>query len=746
MPGFNHASMGYRVGVSLPGIEGIEAFRLLSKPSGQPVATAAAIREADGQRALVALVLADLDAAAIRRIRAECGRLEAILTGIDPAVVLPLLDHGVNDRGRPYLAAACPGPDLEQMLAENGPLPVPVVVIAAQAAADGLKALAANGIVGPPPALFAYAPGSLGSGAVLPGSLGLGAVSSGSVLPGSLGSGSVASGSLQPPWAVTMGPPLPPALAELEATQGGGTGHEPPEVLGGADWTPAAQVYACASTLWTILSGQPPYADPLARLAATDPPAMRRADVPDEVVATLRRALSAEPESRQATPADLATALRDAAARRLGSLYLLDRPIGKGGGGEVWAGRRKASGEAIAVKLLRTELVEAELGRFVREYHILHQLRHPQLVRVDEFFSEGGVFAIVMDLVRGGNLRQFAARNRLSLTEAASLLAQTADGLAAVHEAGLVHRDIKPENVLVAEHDGQRPMALLSDFGIARPLRDSEHTQVLGTPSYLAPELAMGRAPSQASDIYALGVTAYEILAGHRPFHGDNVDALLLAHIDKVPARPEGLSDQVWQLIAACLDKDPRARPTASKAAAAWAAIAGSRQVPGQTHDDEVTILSAHPAGPEPKPPAPRRKRRLLLAVIATVILGLATGVYLATRQPTTNTGPTTQQFQYPVASTVSVQGTVAVVSWHSDAATMPGFQGYLVFDVTGDRPRALTATMLGADAISFQVDGVRPGRKTCFYVIAVGVTVSPPQQTPPLPCVTPPTAKPTTP
>jgi serine/threonine-protein kinase len=589
-----------------------------------------------------------------------------------------------------------------------------MVVAAAQAAADGLKALSDNGIVGPPPPLFANSPGA--------------------AAPGALG-----------PPGVTMGPPLPPALVELEATQGDGTGHEPPEVLGGADWTPAAQVYACASVLWTLLCGQPPHADRLARLAATDPPDMRRADVPEAVVAILRRALSAGPGSRQATPADLATALRDAAARRLGSLYLLDRPIGKGGCGEVWAGRRKASGEPIAVKLLHTELVEAELGRFVREYHILHQLRHPQLVRVDEFFSEGGVFAIVMDLVRGGNLRQYAAQNTLNLTQAASLLAQTAGGLAAVHEAGLVHRDIKPENVLIAEDDGRRPVALLSDFGIARPLSDSEHTQVLGTPSYLAPELALGRAPSQASDVYALGVMAYEVLAGHKPFHGDNVDALLLAHIDKVPQRPEGLSDDVWRLIAACLGKDPQARPTAQKAAAAWAAIAGSRPIPDQSREDEVTILSAHPAEPEPRQPAPRRRRRLTLAAIAAVIVGLATGVYLATRQSPTNTVPANQQFQYPVASTVTVDGTVAVVSWRSDAATMPGFQGYLVLDVTGDRPRPLTATMLGADATSFPVDKLRPGRMTCFYVIAVGVTVPPPQQIPPPSCVTPPTAKPTT-
>ncbi|WP_162907746.1 serine/threonine-protein kinase [Allorhizocola rhizosphaerae] len=734
--------------MSLPGVDGL---RLLGSPAGRPIATVPAVREADGAQLRVVLVMAELDAATMRRVRAECAELEAILTRVAPSVVLPLLDHGVDDLSRPYLLVARPGPDLGEVLAVEGPQPVAMVVAAAKAAADGLEALAANGIVGSPPPLFA-------NGTRL----------------------------------ITMGAPLPPVLAELEAARGDGTGHEPPEVLGGADWTPAGQVYACASLLWTLLSGREPYSTALARLVSRDPPVMSRADVPQEAVAVLQKALSAVPSSRHDSPAEFAMALRDAVARPLGSLYLLDHEIGSGACGQVWAGRRRSGGEPIAVKLLRADLVEdgTQLGRFVREYHVLHRLRHPHLVRVDEFFTEGGVYAIVMDLVRGGNLRQFAGQGRMSVAEAASLLAQTADGLAAVHEAGLVHRDVKPENVLVAQRGG-RPVALLSDFGIARPVNGSEHTQVLGTPSYLAPELAASRAPSHASDVYALGVMAYELLAGHKPFYGNDTDALLLAHIDQLPARPGGLPDDVWHLIAACLDKEPLHRPAAAQVAARWASLAvfdgrvssrlgpplsavpsgsawpplasrlaesdplryiASRvftQPPAESttprlEGESVTILSARPAVPRPEPPVPpRRWRRLIVAAIAVVLAGTATGVYLALRaRPPASV--TVQHFQYPVASTVTVEGTVATVSWRDEAGKLPGFQGYLVYDIIGSGTRQLTMTMLGADVTSFQVDGLRAGRGACFYVIAVGVTVPPPEKAPPIPCVTPPTAKPT--
>src|SRR5262249_1325619 len=149
----------------------------------------------------------------------------------------------------------------------------------------------------------------------------------------------------------------------------------------------------------------------------------------------------------------------------------LDEPIGRGATGHVWAGRRREDGSPVAVKLLRAELATdpGVVNRFLRERLVLTGLRHKHLVRVHDLVAEGDVLGIVMDLVDGEDLRHFLARGPLPEATAATLLAQVAAALAAVHAAGLVHRDIKPENVLVAAG----PTALLSDFGIARAVAGS---------------------------------------------------------------------------------------------------------------------------------------------------------------------------------------------------------------------------------------------------------------------------------
>lgn len=693
--------------MTLPGVPGL---RLLAAPSGSPIATVPALREVDGVQVWLLLVTAELEPSVVRRVRAECTELEAMLTRIDPALVLPLLDHGVDGLGRLYLLAARPGPELDTVAMHE-------LGAAARALEDGLGALAAQGIVGPPPPLVRH--GSR----------------------------------------IVLGTPLPPILADLQTAHGPGTGHEPPEVLGGGDWTAAGQVYACASVLWKLLCGHLPFgSEPLARLVQEGTPRLH--GVPEGVETALQKALSADPSQR---PARLAEMLRDAGARPLGSLYLLDAEIGQGATGVVWAGRRRADGGPVAVKLLRAEFDDDDtaLERFVREFTVLRRLRHPHLVRVHDFVKEGGVYAIVMDLVEGENLRQIVQRGRLSVPEAAQLLAQTASGLAAVHEAGVVHRDVKPENVLVTQRDGRR-VALLSDFGISRPVEGSSRTQVIGTPAYFAPELAAGRPPTYGADVYALGVMAYEMLAGRKPFEGANPQAIMHAHIDQLPARMEGLADDVWQLVADCLEKAPEARPAAAAVADRWAMLAGSEPLrapeiptlPPASYveatpvpqDTEFTILSARPAPPEPEPPRPKRWRRLVIAAVTVGVLGVATGItfnMLSTKDiPVVETAPSPSPLgQYPVAANISLNGSVATIEWR-DSSELAGFQGYLVFHVGGDHPIPLTRSMLGPDITSYEVTELRPGREECFYVIAVGVTVPPPQQVPPFPCVTRPSPK----
>ncbi|BCL14459.1 hypothetical protein GCM10017556_21980 [Micromonospora sagamiensis] len=709
--------------MSLPTIPDVG---LLEPLSGTPVATAPAVSRVDGRPLRLLVVTADLDSVLSRRIRGECGELEAILAGIDPSVVLPIVDHGVDDAGRPYLLLPRPGPELA------GPLSLTEVVAAAESAAAGLAALAERGVLGPP-----YGLHPAGSGGIV------------------------------------LGTPLPPALVELEASLGTGTGLEPPEVLRGEEWTPAAQVYACGCLLWTLLDGRPPYGGgpaTLARLLAA-PPRMR-ADVPEPVVDVLRTALAGDPADRPATPAALARALRAAAppavappaasagppvTRQLGSRYLLENRIGSGASGEVWAGRRIADGDRVAVKVLRERLSEDEraVARFLREYRVLLRLRHPHLVRVHDLVVEDGVPAIVMDLVDGEDLHRVAQRGPMPLADAAELLAQTAGGLAAVHAADLVHRDVKPANVLVTRRDG-RQVALLSDFGIARAVAGAAHTQPIGTPAYLAPELVAGRPPTPAADVYSLGVTAYELLVGRPPFRADSVDALVRAHLDGSPPRPDGLDDSVWELLAACLAKAPEQRPPAADVAARWAAFAQAGPV-GETAapppapssrestpvEAPMTVTSARPLRePEAKPP-PRRSRRPVVVLAATVVVGLAAGVGLAVRDaspdPPPKPPPVAQPYPVPAVMTLDAAGG-GTITWGAQADRLPGFEGYLVLDVSGDRARPVSSKLSGGET-SYRVTGLRPGRQSCFVVVAVGVTATPPPDVPPATC-TPPKSK----
>jgi hypothetical protein len=307
--------------------------------------------------------------------------------------------------------------------------------------------------------------------------------------------------------------------------------------------------------------------------------------------------------------------------RPLGSGYLIDAVIGSGATGQVWRGRRRSTGEPVAVKVLRPELAEEPeiVTRFFRERATLVRLRHPHLVGITDLVAEGNTLAIVMDLVPGEDLRKTQRRSRLGAADALAVLAQTADALAVVHEAGVVHRDVKPENVLI-ERGGDALTARLTDFGIARTADSAtltRLTQLIGTPAYIAPELVSGRAVTPAVDVYGLGVVAYELLAGRRPFSGPTA-ALLNAHVTAQPDRPPELSDATWDLISRCLRKEPTERPTATALAEGFRRLGesdgqernGHRPGNGPTSNGPTNngATSNGPAGnpdaAEPTPPA----------------------------------------------------------------------------------------------------------------------------------------------
>ncbi|HEV7897204.1 MAG TPA: serine/threonine-protein kinase [Planosporangium sp.] len=251
--------------------------------------------------------------------------------------------------------------------------------------------------------------------------------------------------------------------------------------------------------------------------------------------------------------------------------YELLEEIGSGATATVWRGRDRASGREVAVKVLHEEHVghPKAVARFLQERSILLALRHDNIVRVRDLIATGdGMLALVMDLVHGGNLRDYLAqRGTLPTAEAAELLAQVADGLNAAHVGSVVHRDLKPDNVLVDRALDGSPRARLTDFGIARVLDAPGMTTsgaVVGTPNYMAPELIEGGLPGPAVDVYALGMMFYELLVG-RPAYADQLQStILVRHLRGARRQRAGIPKQAWTLIQACLERDPARRPSAA--------------------------------------------------------------------------------------------------------------------------------------------------------------------------------------
>lgn len=267
-------------------------------------------------------------------------------------------------------------------------------------------------------------------------------------------------------------------------------------------------------------------------------------------------------------------------ARKIGSRYTAHQILGRGSAGTVWLG--EGPDGPVAVKLLREDLASDQelVGRFVQERSALLGLDHPHVVSVRDLVVDGNDLALVMDLVRGTDLRTRLDRERRLAPEAAvAIVADVADALAAAHAAGVVHRDVKPENVLL---DMQGPLgpggshpALLTDFGVAKlidtPRRASAGrataptTRIIGTPDYLAPEIVEGLPPRAAVDIYALATVLYELLAGFTPFGGGHPGAVLRRHVTETVVPLPGIPDELWQLMVQCLAKAPASRLRASE-------------------------------------------------------------------------------------------------------------------------------------------------------------------------------------
>ncbi|MBX6166061.1 MAG: serine/threonine protein kinase, partial [Thermobispora bispora] len=252
----------------------------------------------------------------------------------------------------------------------------------------------------------------------------------------------------------------------------------------------------------------------------------------------------------------------------LAGRYRLDARLGAGGMGEVWRGEDTVLARTVAVKvLLPGRLNEPGFAvRFQNEARAMATINHPGVVDVYDYGvtevpGDGPTAFLVMRFVDGEPLDRLLTRlGRIGPEPTMDLIAQAASALQAVHDSGIVHRDVKPGNLLVRS-DGT---LVLTDFGIARAEGGSRLTDagmVLGTAAYCAPEQAEGYPVTPAVDIYALGVVAYECLAGHRPFDGDSPVAIALKHIrDQPPPLPPDVPGPVRAVVERAMAKDPAHR------------------------------------------------------------------------------------------------------------------------------------------------------------------------------------------
>jgi serine/threonine protein kinase len=347
--------------------------------------------------------------------------------------------------------------------------------------------------------------------------------------------------------------------------------------------------------------------------------------------------------------------------------YVLDSRIATGGMGEVWAARDTLLDRVVAVKVLKAEYADDPLfrARFETEAQHAAALQHPGIAAVydygDSTVDDGSSTRrpfLVMELVDGQPLSNLLRPSApLDPDATRGLLALAADALGVAHDAGIVHRDVKPANLLVTPDRRVK----VTDFGIARAadaMALTETGQVLGTPAYISPEQAEGGTATAASDVYSLGVVAFECLAGEKPFVAATPVATAIAHLrNPVPDLPASVPADLARVVRRALSKAPEDRYADGAAFAAALRDPGASPVPpvaavpGDPTQVIPTMAPAVEPAPVPTPvvttvatsaassdpddaPAPRRTTpwSVILGLVTVVVAVLLVAIWLSTR------------------------------------------------------------------------------------------------------------------
>ena len=318
--------------------------------------------------------------------------------------------------------------------------------------------------------------------------------------------------------------------------------------------------------------------------------------------------------------------------------YTLVREAGRGAMSTVYEAR-DGKDRRVALKMLHApatlaaEQQRALIERLDREARVMLRLSHPNVVRLFDVGQQAGEHFIVMEYLDGQTLRARLDGGPLSLAEASRLLDQAAAALDAVHAEGIIHRDVKPSNIMLVG-DG---IVKLMDFGVARQGDDTTITQtgmIVGSPAYMSPEQVRGDENTPSTDLWALGILLYEMLAGHSPFTGSNVSTVLYRVAHETPAPVPGLSNAVQQILRRALDKNPARRYRTGRALA-----------------DAFRSAVLGPAV-QPLPPARQRPRWPWVAAPVAAMFALLVGAVFFTRSHPHGTirplGPATPFYASP--------------------------------------------------------------------------------------------------
>lgn len=386
--------------------------------------------------------------------------------------------------------------------------------------------------------------------------------------------------------------------------------------------------------------------------------------------------------------------MRPMSGLTFGSRYQLLSRVAIGGMGEVWQATDLVIGRTVAIKILKDEYLgdPGFLERFRAEARHAALVNHEGIANVYDYGEEEGSAYLVMELVPGEALSTILERERvLPADQVLDFVAQTALALHAAHQAGLVHRDIKPGNLLITP-DGR---VKITDFGIARIADQVPLTatgQVMGTVQYLSPEQASGHPASPSTDVYSLGIVAYEALAGRRPFTGESQVAIAMAQINEAPPElPVTVAEPVRNLVFAAIAKKPADRPASAQSfaraaqalrrgdvgaaaaivpaiASGAAATAGTRVLPAGNQDSTRALPSM---GPVPTPAMATEARRspwtwplvALIGILVVLLVGALIAIFAqpsalepepsdsASIEPTESATPTPE----PTVDTVTI-------------------------------------------------------------------------------------------